>query len=325
MGGLQSVLAQSYKDFEFLILNDGSTDDIPQILNQFDDPRIRVLSFQKNRGLIHCLNLGLKLSRGEFIARMDADDVCHPRRFEKQVQAFLDAPSLAICGTSIQILSESGLGKKIIYVQSSSEIAQMLLFDCPIAHPTVMFRKSFLKKYKLRYDPNFRRVEDYRLWTQAIRHGDMMNLNQVLLQYRVHSQQVTSQINPVEFKNREKIWEDYLKHLGFVENNNLVRWHAKLLHHQIKNLSELQQAQRWMESLVEVNADQSVFDQHAFAGLTAAQWLKSCGFLALKIFGTWGCFWNSKLRKHLQWSPQNIKQLFLLLFKSLARSMQRQR
>lgn len=180
---IDSILAQTYRDFELIIISDGSTDLTPDIIRQYakKDKRIRFFNNRKNRGLIYVLNMGLRKVRGEYIARMDADDISLPTRFEKQV-AYLDAnPDVGVLGTLIQgfgLLNQLGLQRPQVELSD-------FITDNYVAHPSVMIRRSVMRKYGFKYNPDYKHVEDYELWLRMVQVTKIQNIMEVLLRYRV--------------------------------------------------------------------------------------------------------------------------------------------
>lgn len=188
---LASVLGQTFRDFEVWVIDDASTDGSAAVAEGFRDPRVRVVRHERNRRLPATLNHGLDLARGEFVARMDADDVCLPGRFARQA-AFLDAhPEIGLCGTWVRLF---GAGPERIrkYPVSPEAVEAFRHFHCPFGHPTVMVRRSLFETHRLRYDSNAAAVEDFELWTRLLQWTRGANLPEVLLEYRLHETSVTS-------------------------------------------------------------------------------------------------------------------------------------
>lgn len=187
---VQSVLDQSYSDFELLIINDGSTDDSEQTIKSFTDQRIVYIGNQTNLGLVATLNKGLELCRGNYIARMDADDLCLPKRFEKQVAFLENNPNVAVLSTRLKMINEKGedLGywNDDFETTRPEEIARtMPKLNC-IGHPTIMMRAEVVKKVK--YEEKFLQAEDWGLWLKLLAQGETIaKLDEVLLLYRVHA------------------------------------------------------------------------------------------------------------------------------------------
>jgi GT2 family glycosyltransferase len=188
---IRSVLDQSFADFELLIVDDGSTDNTVDIVNSFTDPRIR-LQIQSNKGISVALNAGLKASRGYYIARFDADDICFPQRLARQV-TFLDAqPACLVVGSDAEYISENGdhLFDFQCSGHSHAEILEKLYSVCPFIHSGVMYRKDAILQaggYSL-FAYNF---EDHLLWVQLLRSGKCANLPEALIKVRINPNSVT--------------------------------------------------------------------------------------------------------------------------------------
>lgn len=192
---VNSVLLQTYEDFELLIIDDCSTDNTLKIVEKFKDSRILIIQKEKNTGYTDSLNYGVTIANGEYIARMDGDDICLPERFEKQV-TFLDNNSnIALCGTAIKIIGEDRI---IRHPLKHEDIAIKLCFGNSFCHPSVMGKKEvFLEN---RYDKNFEPAEDYDLWTRLAFKEELANLDEVLLFYRVHKNQISNTKSNIQFK-----------------------------------------------------------------------------------------------------------------------------
>lgn len=190
-----SILAQTFSDFEFIIIDDGSSDGSLGILQSYEkkDSRIRIIS-RENKGLIYSLNEGVGQARGEYIARMDSDDISLPDRFEKQFRFMVDN-DLALCGTWATSIDENGNDiSGINYPPVAEKIKSFAILHNPFIHPSVMFRKGIFDKVG-GYRNNFKHIEDYELWTRIIFKYKSSNLAEYLLKYRVHSEQVTKKNN----------------------------------------------------------------------------------------------------------------------------------
>jgi glycosyltransferase involved in cell wall biosynthesis len=189
---IESILNQSYVDFEFLIIDDASVDKSAEIVRLFDDPRICYLKNDRNLGLIGTLNKGLDIARGEYIARMDQDDISLPKRFAKQV-AFLDRhPEIGVLGTAIQMIDSDGnsLESALVFPDSPICIEWAMYFFCPIAHPTVFMRKNIAKEGG-GYSPEAVHAEDYDFWVRLSKITRFSNLVETLLKLRKHETNMT--------------------------------------------------------------------------------------------------------------------------------------
>jgi glycosyltransferase involved in cell wall biosynthesis len=188
---IYSIINQTFINFELLAINDGSTDSSIIILNSFQDKRIRILNNNSNLGLIYSLNRGIHEAKGQYIARMDADDIAHPKRLEKQLNYLYQHPDTIVVGTNMELIDESGksIGLRK-YPEHHSDIVATLINHCPFSHPSVMFKKSAVLEVG-GYREAFKACEDYDLWLRLRDKGQFANIQENLLQYRIHSGQVT--------------------------------------------------------------------------------------------------------------------------------------
>lgn len=205
---IESILGQTFQNFEFIIINDGSTDQTAKIVKRYAqlDQRIRFIDNKKNSGLISVLNQGLDLCRGEYIARMDSDDISLPQRFEKQI-AFLDAhPDVGVLGTAGQNFGDD---HNTHYNPECVDVIE-LLRGVGFYHPSVMIRRSVLLEHHLYYNQNFNLVEDHELWTQMIKFTKLRNLQEVLLKYRVHQSSVSIKNKQLQEQNKKIVRQNML-------------------------------------------------------------------------------------------------------------------
>ncbi len=189
---LDSILKQTFDDFEVIVIDDASDDETPQILANYTDPRVRIKTNPQAMGVGGALNAGLALARGTYIARMDADDIAKPQRLEKQV-AFLERhPDIGLVSSNTCIIDENGTLQEEIYPGRGFAPAALrweLFWSFPIVHPTVMMRADLLKSVG-GYPPN-RVAEDYALWMTLRNVTNFQVLDAVHLSYRRHSNRVT--------------------------------------------------------------------------------------------------------------------------------------
>jgi glycosyltransferase involved in cell wall biosynthesis len=194
-----SILDQTYADFEFVIINDGSTDGSEQIITRFaaKDSRIRLIS-RENRGLAQSLNEGVAASRGEYIARMDADDISLPTRFAAQMSAITEL-GVDVLGGAIRHLGGERDGQVEKYPLTDADIKFRMLIKSPLAHPAVMARAELLRRHP--YSPHALQGQDYDLWTRlAVAGARFANLAEVCLVYRHQQGQATKRSGARQFE-----------------------------------------------------------------------------------------------------------------------------
>ena len=232
-----SILKQTYKNFELIIIDDGSTDDTRDVISLFKDHRIKVIS-RGNKGLITSLNEGIELASGQWIARMDADDIALPQRFELQLD-WLQRTGADVCGSWV---SRFGDGEKRIVrtKEKDDEIKIDLLFYSSFVHPSVLGRASMFKK--LRYNQGSVRAEDYDLWVRSAEQGyTMANIPEVLLWYRVHDEQVSAEYLEMQLEQTSKIryryWQSFCKSRNISEENLLSG--LEIFHKQSRNMKTI--------------------------------------------------------------------------------------
>jgi len=209
---IESILDQTFTDFMFLIIDDGSTDGSTDIIRSYDDPRIKFLRNETNLTLISTLNKGIDASRGEYIARMDQDDISMPDRLAKQV-AFMDAkPELGACGSWVSLINETGEITSNIRMPSGKYLGARYWLQSPIIHSSAMIRRSALGD--LRYDFNSEHVEDYDLWFKVRKRSKIDNVPCSLVRYRMHPESISSRESHTQ---KKKSYEVFLKHTGASE------------------------------------------------------------------------------------------------------------
>lgn len=201
-----SILDQTFQDFDYIIINDGSTDDTAAILNEFTDPRIVVLQNRGNQGLAYSLNRGVEVAQGRYIARIDAGDVAMPARLEKQV-AFLDThPEVGILGTGYTFIDKHGQHSGVKRNPSKDlDIRWTSLLKNPFFHPTVMLRREVLCRHHLGYDTTFQASQDYELWTRMLPYTEGANLEDILMSYRKSSESITTTQRQLQLANHDLV------------------------------------------------------------------------------------------------------------------------
>ncbi len=188
---VDSVLRQSFSSFEFLIIDDGSTDQTGSFLSSLEDPRVRILKMN-GVGLANALNYGIDRCRTPFLARMDADDICDPERFQHQYEYLASHRDCVVVGSQSKVIDENdqAIGVRRFPVTNAA-IRWQLAFGCPFQHPVVMLRREALLAAGSYRQDEFP-AEDHALWVRMSREGSLANLNRYLLSYRIHGESISS-------------------------------------------------------------------------------------------------------------------------------------
>jgi glycosyltransferase involved in cell wall biosynthesis len=189
---IDSVLGQSLRDLELIVVDDASTDETPALLDAIPDERLRVVRNEEQSGLAASLNRALDLAGGQYVARLDADDVALPERLERQVERLRAEPRCAVVGTAIVDLDGDGRPSVThVLPGGATQLRWHALFSSPFFHPTVLVDREVLDVHGLRYDPEYLESEDYDLWTRLFAFADGANLKVPLVLKRVHAGQAS--------------------------------------------------------------------------------------------------------------------------------------
>ena len=199
---MDSMLSQTFADFELIVLNDCSPDNAEEILDTYDDPRIVRYKGEKNAGLSNVLNVGIGMARGKYIARMDSDDISSPQRMQVQVDYLETHPEVDLVSVGMQLFG----AREATWIreQNVEKVKIEALFHSPVLHASSVWRKDSFEKHGLRFRQEMVPAEDYDLWTRAMLKGlKLVNLPEVLYEYRIHEAQATVQTDKTAAKSRE--------------------------------------------------------------------------------------------------------------------------
>ena len=199
---MDSMLHQTFKDYELIVLDDCSPDNAEEILDAYDDSRIVRYKGENNVGLSNVLNVGIEMARGKYIARMDSDDISLPNRLQIQVD-YLEAQSeIDLVSVGMQLFG----AKESVWIRERNpeKVKIEALFHSPVLHASSMWRKDSFERHGLRFRQEMVPAEDYDLWTRAMLKGlKLVNLPEVLYEYRIHEAQATVQTDKTAAKSRE--------------------------------------------------------------------------------------------------------------------------
>lgn len=297
---IESILGQSYDNFEFIIIEDGSTDKSLEIIKSYKDQRIKLVENGKNMGHTYSLNCGLDLACGEYIARMDSDDISLPKRFAKQVK-FMDLHrEIAVCGTWVKTFGK-GVNFTNRYLTDPEDIKANLLFYTSLAHPTVMIRKSVLNKHNLKYaierdrDEN---TEDYGLWLKLAQLEKLTNIPEVLLLYRMHPDSVSS-IHFHKNRNGSSLARlNQLNLLGLNPNTEELLAHNHTKFFGDMDISKfLNIREVWFEKIITANDRTGIYKKESLEKVIYERWHLVCTLNSSKGLTVWKKFRHSRLSK----------------------------
>lgn len=275
---IESILSQTLADFEFIIIDDGSTDDSLNIIKTYSDPRIILICNETNLKLIPTLNKGLDAARGQYIACMHADDISLPERLTRQVE-FMDLnPSIGVCGTWAETFGEC---EQSIwrFTTHPDEVKCMLLFGCCIVHPSVMLRRTIVET-GIRYSPLYPHGEDYALWVQIAKTYDIANIPEVLLKYRRSASQLSTKYAGLEMGMTLKIQREQINFLGIEPTAEECHLHWAVGASQFPpTISFANSVAVWFAKLKEGNSRYHYYPEPAFSNYLRIYWKGVCNNL----------------------------------------------
>lgn len=219
---VESILKQTYNHWELIIIDDGSTDSTFEILSQFRDPRIHVYQNQSNIGITKTLNRALKLAKGDFIARLDADDIAHPNRLSEQLSYLAGHPQVALVGSWADVLPSKEVWQT---PTSPKQVEVELLFRNCLFHSTLMWRRDL----ELKYDESFRYAQDYELTSRLVAENNQIAvIPQPLISYLTHDASISSKFNLEQYRLANQVRKRMLQRIGITPTENELILHAKL-------------------------------------------------------------------------------------------------
>ena len=273
---VESVLRQTHKDFEFLIIDDASTDETVSILNGYRDPRIVLLRNETNLGVAKTLNRGLDAARGSYIARMDGDDICEPDRIERQLAFMERHPGLGLSGSFVRRMG-AGFDYVLRFPRGSECLRSYVLLGNPLAHPTVIFRQDALNRHRFRYDSSCGAAQDYELWSRCLRVMDADNLDAPLVHWRANERSVTSARFSESNRTALCIQRAELARLGISIGDEELAFHRQIGNGSgFSSYGELRRAEQWLKMLLGKNVLVSVYPAEGLRQAIAFVWFRVC-------------------------------------------------
>jgi glycosyltransferase involved in cell wall biosynthesis len=273
---MTSILRQTLRELELIVVDDASTDDTPRMVDSVRDERIRYLRNNRNLGVAGSLNRGLDEARGELIARMDGDDVSRPCRLERQAAFLRSRPGLGACGSWVRIF---GSGRPFDYRYPTGEacVDASLLFANPLAHGSVMMRAAAVRDAGLRYDETVGAAQDFELWRRCRGRFGMDNVPEVLLDYRRHEGSVSARRKGQSRGRLLALLRTGLEELGISPDRDELLFHAEVGNGSgMPSRADVIAADRWLAKLGKANAERGVYDKGGFAEAASRVWFNIC-------------------------------------------------
>lgn len=274
---VDSICNQTYDNIEFIIIDDASNNECKSLLNSLLEKwnNIKLLHNPENLGLTASLNRGLSEAHGEYIARMDADDFSTPDRIAKQVDFMEKRKDVDICGTGVISFGETQIFMSQHSGLDNKKAQCMLFFSSTLCHPSVMMRKSFLDKYGLTYDETVRKGQDYDMWERCSVHGKLAVMNEVLLYYRTHKAQISSQNRDEQEYSANNVRLRRLERLGIKPSDREWECHMALMKNYKSDVVQLE-VKLWIQKLLEANKSVCLVDTKAFQKDLNSRYLMFC-------------------------------------------------
>jgi len=269
---IESILSQTFENFEFIIIDDGSLDDSNNLIKRYKDPRIRLIENRKNIGLTKSLNIGIKEAKGKYIARQDADDQSLPRRLEIQLTFMKNNPEIGISGTWVKYLIN---GKHLIRKTdlNHNKIKSWLLFEPIINHPTFIIRRLYINNNHDFYDENFIFSQDYELLCKRSQDFKLANIGKVLVYCNIHDKQISKANKKEQDKLADKIRLNQLIKLGINPSSREIDIHKSISLRRYSTKWEfILLTKTWLIKLIEKNRSYQSYPEPEFSNIIAQKW-----------------------------------------------------
>jgi len=299
-----SILDQSFKNFELIIVNDGSTDNTVGLIEQIKDPRIKLVHNKENIGLQATRNRLLDLATGKYIAILDSDDIASPDRLEAQVSFLEDHSEIALCGGHADVIDENNKPTGIKYIQPCDETLEVfMLFGNPFINSSVLFRRDVF--VQLGGYRDYAPAEDFDLFARIAAKHKIANLNKTLVKYRIHQSNISKKENSLQIKNEERILENLRSDLGLTPNNHTSAVHLSIYKGRLDHFSFKDYAE-FLIQLKRGNRQTGRYDQDILDGFLFNKWFEiirekkaknAIALLFKKAFFNWKYVTSKQLRK----------------------------
>ena len=261
---IESILKQTFQDFELIIIDDGSTGDIRNFLHSLQDSRIKVIRNSENIGITKSLNIGFREAKGKYIARMDSDDISLPNRLERQYIYMETHPKVIVCGANVECFGENTRHTKHQIKDMEAYRIKALFRNPGPMHPTAFFNRELLLRYHILYDEEFQNAEDYGLWIEIIKYGEIHILSDELLRYREHSNQISQAHRETQIKSVKKIQRKQLEQLVDEISEEELDIHFRYGTWYCTDCKINKKMLEWFYRLMKANEKKRIYDKKMF-------------------------------------------------------------
>lgn len=319
---VESILAQTFRDFEVLLLDDASDDGSSETAHEITnrDPRVKIIRSETNLSLSPQLNRGIEAADGELVARMDADDISSPTRFEKQVSVFKNFPRVGICGSIVvEILASGELsGYQWELPSDHDDIVSLQFLRCGFSHPSVMMRKSVLVDHSLRYREDYQVAQDYELWFRILQVTEGFNIQEPLLKYRRFPDQLSQASSPRKLHEVGEIRNRILEFVGLDSDENNQIMHRRFCEDNWpRDLNWFREMIGWLNIVYNTNRDSGAIPNAAFGRLLAERLCMQCYMATGRAFNAHKLFRFAEFKQHAR---VGVVDSLKTLVKSIVRS-----
>lgn len=275
-GAIESILNQTFKDFEFIIVNDGSTDNTLDILQSYNDNRIKILDNEENKGIVYSRNRGLQVAKGKFVSMFDSDDIALPEKLEVQHKFLSENPNFGMVGAWVKFIDENGklTGGKWKLPKPNNQIPAIMLFRNYFVQSTILIRREAIPKggYSTGYDI----VEDSKMWFEVSQKFKVANFHDYLVHYRVHSGNI-SDMGEKHLKNSKKLFKYIFKSINIEPTEEELSTHYLIKNNKlITEINQLQEIEKWLIKIFKENFRTKTYDQKILQKIIFNRWTKSC-------------------------------------------------
>jgi glycosyltransferase involved in cell wall biosynthesis len=273
---INSLLNQTFKDFELLIVDDASTDNSIEIIKSFIDERIKIFTNDKNRGIVYSRNRGNSLACGKYIAPFDADDIALPDKFEKQITYMEKHTEFGMIGSWAKLIDENGIFKNVNWKLSASakQIPAILLFRAYFIQSAVVFKKNVLQAYS--YTEGYAPSEDYKLYYDISCKYKTYNYPEYLTLYRIHKNSITQSKKLLCKESELKLYQYIYKPLGIEIDDKKYEVLLNIKNHESLQINHLKNIEEFLLLILHQNLKHKIYENKQLKKEIMNRWIKVC-------------------------------------------------